>query len=351
MTHAMRTTTLLRREVATQRDLLLIVCGSATSWIVKNLFKNRGGLHNRVTARIHLMPLTLGECEQYFRINGPTLDRRQVLESYMVFGGIPYYMDLMHRRLGIVQNVDRLCFAQNAPLRDEFDELYRSLFRKATNHIAVVRALAKRGSGLSRDEVATQSGVSNGGMLSEVLNELEACGFVRKYQPFGGKSNGALYQLVDPFTLFYLKFMEGSTDEHYWSLAYTSPRVAGWRGYAFELVCLLHVPQIRKSLGINVILADVSSWRGHSGERGAQVDLVIDRADGIVNLCEMKWSSAEHAITKAYDQSLHGKVQVFMEATRTRKAPQLTLVTPFGLADNAYRHNVQAEVTAEDLFD
>ena len=332
-----------------QPDLLLIACGSASSWIIKKLFKNRGGLHNRVTARIHLEPFTLRECEEYYRVSGPALSRQEVLEGYLVFGGIPYYMDLMHRRLGLVQNVDRLCFAPGAPLADEFDELYHSLFKKAERHVAVVRALATKGVGLTRDEVSRASGVANGGTLTNTLEELAACGFVRSYHAFGKRSSGRLFQLIDPFTLFYLRFVEGATDERFWAVNCQSPRVNAWRGYAFELLCLLHVRQIRQSLGIEVISADVSSWRA-SGDVGAQVDLVIDRADGLINLCEIKWSRTEYAITKAYDAALRAKVQAFLDETHTRKAPQLTVITPYGLKSNAYSGNVQAQVTADALF-
>lgn len=333
-----------------QKDLLLVACGSAASWIVKKLFKNRGGLHNRVTARIWLRALTLAECEQYYRINGHALSHDQMIESYMVFGGVPFYLDLMSPRMGPAQNVDALCFARHGELAGEFDELYLSLFRHAERHIAIVRALANKTCGLTLLEVAEATGIAAGGTLTATLDDLEASDFVRRYTPFGRKSRGALFQLVDPFSLFYLRFMGGGPHEGFWQSNYRSPRLNAWRGYAFELVCLLHERQILQALGIGAISSDVCSWRSQTHDPGAQVDLVIDRADGIINLCEMKWSGDEFAITKSYDRLLRGKLAAFADETSTRKALHLTMVTPHGVRRNAYWGSVQSEVVGDDLF-
>lgn len=333
-----------------QKDLLLIACGSATSWVIKNLFKNRGGLHNRVTARIHLESFTLGECEQYYRANGLELTRDQMIESYMIFGGIPYYLDLMHRRLGLVQNVDRLCFARHGALRGEFDELYHSLFKHAERHVSIVRALATKGIGLTRDEVSRLSGIANGGTLTNTLEELEACGFIRRYREYTKRKNEAIWQLIDPFTLFYLHFMEGETSERFWSENYGGGRINTWEGYAFELVCLLHVGQIRTSLGVSGVSYDASAWRSRKSDPAAQIDLVLDRADGIINLCEMKFCKETYEITKSYDGALRHKVTSFARETRTPKALHLTLVSPHGVKRNKYWGTVQAEITGDDLF-
>ena len=333
-----------------QPDLLLIACGSATSWIVDKLLKNRGGLHNRVTSRIKLAPFTLSECESYFEVNGLTVTRQHVIEAYMAFGGIPYYFDLMHRRLGIVQNIDRLCFAENAPLKTEFDDLYHSLFKRAERHVAIVRALSGKGYGMTRDEVSRATKIANGGTLTKTLSELEECGFIRSYRSFGKKKSGLLYQLIDPFTLFYLRFVEDATDPHFWSNRHQSSQVNSWRGYAFELVCLLHSGQIKTALGIAVIASDMCSWRSKGHDPAAQIDLVIDRSDGIIDLCEMKWAGREYSITKSYSAKLRDKMDVFAAETNTRKALRLVLVTPFGLKANAYANDVQAAIAADDLF-
>lgn len=333
-----------------QKDLLLVVCGSATSWIIRNLFKNRGGLHNRVTARIHLEPFTLRECEEYYQLNGISLSRFQMIESYMVFGGIPYYLDLLHRRLGLAQNIDRLCFAPHGALRGEFDELYHSLFKHAERHVSVVRALATRGAGLTRDELSHRSGVANGGTLTNTLEELEACGFVRKYREYGKKKNGATYQLIDPFTLFYLRFMEESKSERFWSENYGSGRTNAWEGYAFELVCLLHVNQLRAALGIAGVSYEASTWHSSKSDPGAQIDLLIDRADGVINLCEMKFSQDLYEITSSYEAALRHKAAVFARETGTSKALHLTLVCTQGVKHNAHRGVLQAEIDMDSLF-
>ena len=333
-----------------QKDVLLIACGSATSWIIKNLLEDRGGLHNRVTARIHLDPFTLRECEEYYRANGLELSRIQMIESYMIFGGIPYYLDLMHRRLGLVQNVDRLCFARHGALRDEFDELYRSLFRHPERHMSIVRALSTRLAGLSRDQIVGATGLPNGGSLTTTLEELEQCDFIRSYTDYPRATNGRLYQLIDPFTLFYLRFMEDASDERFWSERYLGGQANAWQGYAFELVCLLHVEQIRAALGVAGVSHAVSSWRSKSSDPGAQIDLVLDRADGVINLCEMKFAREPYAVTKAYDATLMHKLSSFANETRSRKALHLTLVSPCGAARNAYANDLQAVIDADGLF-
>lgn len=333
-----------------QRDILLIVCGSATSWVIDNLLKERGGLHNRVTGRLVLEPFTLAECEEYYRQNGMALTRQQVVENYMVFGGIPFYLDLMDRRLSPAQNIDRLCFSRVGALRDEFDELYRSLFKHADRHIAIVRALARRLKGMTRSQIEGHTCVASGGTLTGALEELEQCGFVRKYRDFTKRTRGAVYQLVDPFTLFYLRFMEENGDERYWMSHLGDARYRAWSGLAFEMVCLSHVEQMKAALGVSGVSVGACAWHSEKADPGAQIDLLLDRADGVVNVCEMKFSQAEFAIDRAYDLALRNKLQAFAAETGTRKALHLTLVTTYGLARNQYAGIVQNELTLDDLF-
>lgn len=336
---------------STQKDLLLIVCGSATAWITRNLLRSRGGLHNRITGRLYLQPFSLSECEQYFVANDLALSRQQMIECHMVFGGIPFYLDLLDRRLSLDQNIDRLCFARDGALRNEFDELYRSLFRNADGHIAVVRALNQRKAGLTRKEVVRRSGISAGGTFSKTLEELEQCGFVRRYRDFTKKERGAIYQLIDPFTLFYLRFMEGRLDgEGAWEAYRGTPGYHTWCGLAFEMTCLLHERQLKQALGIQAIASTASAWRSDGSTPGAQIDLVIDRADGVVNACEMKYSQAPYVITKAFDAELRERIETFRRETGTRKAIRLTMVCPYGVSHNKYWGIVQNEIDFEDLF-
>jgi len=335
---------------AAQPDIMLIVCGSATSWVMKKLLRDRGGLHNRVTGRIVLQPFTLRECEQYLTYLGIPYGRPQILESYMVFGGIPYYLRLMRPGRSLAQNVDALCLDDDAPLGGEFAELYASLFRSPDPYVDVVTALSGRLSGLTRQEIAAATGIAEGGTLTRLLTDLESCGLIRSYQAYGRVSRGTLYQLVDPFTLFALEFMTTRRPRMSWLVGVDNPRRRAWTGYAFESVCLTHIDAIKTALGVRGVLTDVSSWRSGPSSPGAQIDLVIDRRDQTINLCEMKYGSQPYAIDKAYAETLERKRTVFRAETGTRKDLYLTLVSPHGVAPGQYQHTVHSVITLDDLF-
>ena len=337
-----------------RKDIVLIVCGSAAAWMVKNLFRNRGGLHNRVTARICLQPFTLGECEMFATERGLGMSRADIAECYMALGGIPYYWRYLARGMSLAQNLDRLCFAVDAPLKGEFDELYSSLFRDAISYKKVVAALAKKKIGMTRLELIETLDISTTGRLSESLKTLEASGFIRSYRSYGAKKKNAIYQLTDPFTLFHFRFLETpSTDEHFWSSTLSSPAQAAWRGLAFERLCLLHLSQVRRALGVGSIHVEAYGWSFKGDETypdGVQIDLVLERADNVINICEMKYSANVYAIDKAYDSALGRKIATFAGVTGTRKAIHLTLVTANGLLRNQYSGRVQSEVVLADLF-
>ena len=340
------------RCASARKDILLIICGSAASWIIENVVNNTGGLHNRLTGEIRLQPFTLVECESYFNAMGINLPRYQIAEAYMIFGGIPYYMDFFRPNYSLAQNVDLIFFNENAPLGNEYPNLFRSLFRNADNHIRVIEALSATNYGKTRDEIITTSGLSEGGALTKILDDLITSGFVREYLAFGKIKRDRIYQLVDPFTLFYLRFGSKrkvySTD--FWLRFCTTPAHASWAGYAFEILCLLHIQQIRHALGISGVLTEIYSWKSKSHDPGAQIDLVIDRGDQVINLCEMKYSSSDYIITKEYDQNLWNKRSAFLAETRTRKAAHTTMITTYGLRKNQYQSGINFEVTLNDLF-
>ena len=340
------------RWISSRHDVLLIVCGSATSWIVDKIVNNTGGLHNRLTEQIHLAPFTLKECEDYFRERGISLPRYHILESYMVFGGIPFYLDFFEADRSLAQNIDRIYFAPNAPLMNEYDNLFRSLFHNAENYIRVIEALSEIKKGLSREDLADRATVKSGGTLTKVLADLVSCGFVQEYRAFGKKKRDRMYQLIDPFTLFHLAFSDKQHrfTENYWIHYSATPAHAAWSGYAFELVCLLHISQIRQALGIGGVLTEASSWRGKKEGAGAQIDLVIDRADRIIHLCEMKFASDVYTIDKAYSARLRERKTAFLSETGTRKAAHTTLVTTYGLARNEYSAEVLFQLTMDALF-
>ena len=335
-----------------RRDIFLIICGSATSWITKNLFKNKGGLHNRVTRRMRLLPFTLKEAEAYLTEKEINLGQYRICEAYMIFGGIPYYLSLLGKGLSLPQNVDALCFNDDSPLRDEFQELYATLFRNSENYIRVITALGSKTKGLVRDEIIRETGLASGGGLTKILEDLELCGLIRSYPNFSMDENLCLYQLIDPFSLFHLRFIKGKKPKNprFWTTNLESPSLSTWKGYAFEQVCLAHSEQIKQALGVAAISTEISSWRSKRSSPGAQIDLVIDRKDGIINLCEIKYSKAEYLISEKEEAGLRNKIAVFETETRTKKAVHLTLVTTYGLVNNSHTGIIQSEVTLEGLF-
>ncbi len=332
-----------------RRDILLIVCGSAASWMIKNLLNNKGGLHNRTTGRMKLEPFTLAETEAFLQYKNIYFDQYQIALLYMVFGGIPYYLDNIEAGFSAMQNINQLCFERNALLRDEYENLYASLFKRAERHKAVVEALATKKKGLTRSEIAKLTQLSNGGSLTRILNELEESTFIRHYQPFGKKERATLYQLIDPYSLFYLNFIQDSSpdDENYWININNTPAYHAWSGYAFEMLCLHHVPQIKKALGISGVQTSVASWYNEK----AQIDLLIDRKDQVINLCEMKFSIHPFTIDKKYAENLRNKIGTFQAITNTRKAIFLTLITTHGITPNKHSYLAPNKVILEDLFE
>lgn len=340
-----------------RKDILLIVCGSATSWIVKKLINNHGGLHNRLTNKILLHPFTLAECERYSKTHQLGLSRYQLAEAYMIMGGIPFYWSMLQKDLSLAQNIDDLFFNQNDEgLTHEYEQLYASLFNNPEPYMQVVTTLTQKNKGLTRDEIIENSGLRTGGDLTRFLNELEWCGFIRKYNCIGKQTKDALYQLVDNFTLFYSKFMKGNknNDSHFWTNSIGSALYRTWSGLAFERICLQHIEQIKEALGIKGILSNVYSWRTESDkEKGidkTQIDLLIDRKDGVINLCEMKFSEQEYIITEKEEMNLRRRRGNFIAASQTKKAIHITLVTPYGLKRNSHASIAQNEVTLNDLF-
>lgn len=338
---------------AWRNDIVLIVCGSATSWLLNKVINSKGGLHNRVTKRIRLEPFTLAECEQLSAEKGLALDRHQIAECYMVFGGVAYYWSLLEKGLSVAQNIDRLFFSQNGALRGEYQELYKSLFRVPEPYERIVCALGTRKVGMTRSAVAEAAGLNDNGALTKYLEELEQCGFVRKYLAFGKIGKDALFQLVDNFTLFYFCFRTAIQRgaENYWLEKLDAQSHVVWTGLAFERVCLLHVQQIRIALGISGVATNVCSWSGaDENGRRAQIDLLLDRNDRVITLCEMKFADEAYALTKKDIESLRHKRAAFRFATGTRRAVHLTMVTAEGLEHNSYRNEIQRELTLDDLF-
>jgi hypothetical protein len=342
-----------------QRDMVLVVCGSAASWMIQNVVQAKGGLHNRVTRRIRLLPFTLAETEAFLQSRGVDLTRHQIVGLSMVLGGVPHYLKEAEPGLSAPQIIDRACFSSQGLLRDEFGKLYASLFDNAEQHVALVAALARKREGLTRTELLAAAGFPSGGTATKRIDELEESGFLQRHVPFGKKENDSLYRLADEFSLFHIAWIQSlgrkSPGDGYWLQQSNSPRWRAWSGCAFESLCLKHVPQLKAALGIAAVSTTESSWRYRpprdSTQRGTQIDLLIDRRDDTINLCEMKFSDGEFTIDKAYAAELRHKRDVFRRMTRTRKNTFLTMVTTFGVTDNAYaKELIASSLTVDSLF-
>lgn len=344
---------------STCNKLKLITCGSATTWMINKLIGDKGGLHNRITRQIHLQPFTLGETEKYLKSRNIVWNRYQILECYMIMGGVPFYLSLLDGKKTFEANIDNLFFAENGQLKNEFTFLFRSLFIESQKYKKVVELLAKKTQGLTRQEIKTALKISEGGELTTILENLRLCSFVRKYSAFGKKERDNVFQLTDLFSLFYLKFVNGNTsqDENYWQNFNGKPAHTAWTGYAFELVSLLHINQIKRKLGISGISTNINSWVSPqkklddgTTQQGYQIDLVIDRADPVIDLCEMKYSNTKFTITEKYAEHLSNRRELFRNTTKTTKALHIIMITTYGVKKNAYSSTMQNEVTAEDLF-
>ena len=336
-------------------DIVFIVCASATSWMLDKIIHSKGGLYNRLTGQIYLKPFKLYECELYLKTKDIVLSRYDILELYMVLGGVPFYWTFIKKGLSAAQNIDAMFFAEDAPMKDEFKYLYASLFRNPENYIDVVTALATKKTGLTRNELADAAGISNSGYLTKITEELISCGFIRKYTVIGKKSRDAIYQLTDFYTLFFFQFLKNKpNDGHFWSLQIDTPVKNTWCGIAFERVCLDHIAEIKAKLGISGVLTEVHSWSckpdKEKGIKGAQIDLVIVRSDRIINLCEMKYSIGEYAFTKKDDESLRNKIVSLKTVTKTKLSIHPVLVTTYGLAEGMYSGMIQRVIDSDDLF-
>ena len=324
--------------------------------MMDKLINNHGGLYGRLTHRLFLQPFSLGESEAFLKTKGMMLSRYELAELYMILGGIPYYLNLLDERLSLAQNIDRLLFNPNGQLYNEFTILYRSLFKDSEAYVKVVECLNERGYGMMRSEIADATGMKSGKSLTTILDNLESCGFIRKYVNFGCSTRKSLYQLVDFFTLFYFRFLRDSSFRNllYWSKLQRTPRFYAWAGVSFEILAMNHIDQVKQRLGISGVATQLYSWRSKSdagsAERAAQIDMVIERGDNTINLCEMKFSESEFAINRDYEKILRNKIVRFMEETKTRKSIQLTFISSYGLQRNMYSGIAQNEVVLNDLF-
>ena len=343
--------------------LKLVVCGSAASWMIENILHHKGGLHNRTTCRISLAPFTLGETKIYLKSLGFSYTDRQISDIYMVMGGIPFYLNFLNKALSVPQNIDYLCFNKKGVLLGEFNILYASLFHQSEACQEIIRIMATKRQGIEQTELLRLSRLSTeGGTFNKRLKELEASGFIIRYTPFGYKKRNTYLQIVDEYTLFYMNWIEPALAtlsridqaNGYWVEQYQLPAWKSWAGYAFESLCFKHIGKIRQALGINSS-ASIGNWkympaRGSNNE-GAQIDLLFDRNDDVITLCEMKYTARPYKLAKSEAQGLLKKVEVFKKQTHTSKQVTVALIASQGIQDTAYARNVlSGVVTLKDLM-
>jgi len=333
-------------------DLLVVICGYASSYMIKNIIKSKGGLHNRLTDKIQLLPFNLYETEQLLKYNKVKLSRYDILQIYMAMGGVPHYLEKVLPGESAAQTLDRLCFNKNGFLRSEFNNVFASLFDQHDNHEAIIRTLASVRKGLTRTEMLTKSKIKTGGTLTKTLLELEESGFIEKYVSYQG-TNDSIYRLTDEYSMFYIKYIENTkhSSSGIWIKMYGQQTYRIWSGFSFETICIKHVEQIKEGLKISGINTVHGSWIEKNTQNGAQIDLLIDRDDNVINLCEMKFYNTEYAIDKKYAKEIAKKVNAFSSSTKTKKSVFVTFITSYGLITNQYSSQyVQNELTMDHLF-
>ena len=335
-------------------NLMLVCCGSANSWMLNNLINNHGGLYGRTTYEIKLSPFSLKECEAFYQAKGIKLSRYDITQGYMILGGIPYYIGYMKKGLSLAQNIDQLFFSNNAKLKIEYNRIFASIFSNPEEMKRIVNLLGTRHMGYTRVEISNVLHIASSGNLSKMLGALIASDFIESYIPFGYSKKQEHYRLIDPFCLFCQKFVNGhsSLDEDFWMQNISSSAICSWRGFAFEEICFLHIKQIKTALGISGISSNHSAWtaKGEENGNGTQIDMLIERKDNIVNMCEMKFYNEEFSVSKAYHATLMHRQNILENHLSRKQTIHSTLITTYGLTYNEYSGDFQQIITLDDLF-
>ncbi|MEZ4887918.1 MAG: ATP-binding protein [Chitinophagales bacterium] len=337
-----------------REDIILVICGSAASWMIKKVINDTGGLHNRVTVHIQLMPFTLHETKMLLESKNVHLTLKDMAQLYMCIGGIPFYLRNVKAGKSIPQILDDLFFVRQASLKQEFDNLYAALFKNSELHEQIVAVLSTKNKGLIRSEIIEQAQINSGGGLSRALKELIECGFVEQVYAYYPKTGKSLYRLMDEYTLFYFKFLKNNKLNNSWLYLSNQNTYKIWLGYAFENLCLRHIQPIKQALGIHGIVTNDFTWsyRGDDSTKGTQIDLVIDRSDNCINIFELKFYNQIFEINPSYALQLQQKVEVFKTQTKTPKNVFLTFLTTLGVKKNKYYLSIVTnQLQIEHLFE
>lgn len=335
-------------------NLMVIVCGSASSWIVNTLINNHGGLYGRLTYEIKLYPFNLSECEEYLKSAGISYSRYDIAQCYMILGGVPYYYSFFRPDYSVAQNIDMLFFSKQARLSNEYRRLFKAVFKNPDYLMGIASFLATKRSGYSRKELLGKMNLKDGSVFKDAMDALMASDFVEKYIPFGKGSRETYYRLTDPFCLFYLYFINEKTglDENFWQKNLNSQSINIWRGYAFENVCFNHIPQIKRALEISGVSSRQSAWvkHGDDGQTGTQIDLIIERKDNVYNMCEIKFYNKSFSVSKSYYEKILERTDMLVEMIPSNATVHSTLITTSGLTQNEYSGAFVKVITLDDLF-
>lgn len=342
------------RYASGRHKLLMIAAGSATTWMLDKLINNNGGLYNRTTRDIHIHPFTLAETETYFQSRGVVMDRYDIVQAYMIVGGIPYYLSLFEKGNSLAQNIDAMFFSRGNKMEKEYGRLFQSMFADNDKYRRIVECIGKHRYGILRSKICEDLKITDGGNISEILLSLEECDLITSFYNFGESKRNKYYKLTDSFCLFYINFAakHPTNNRTYWQDNQNLPKLSPWCGQAFEDICFSHQEQIKRALGIQGVHTEIYPWRFVSEDDtpGAQIDMLIDRADRVVNVCGMKFVQGLFSIEKDYDEKLRNKIVVITEKTGRRRNPQMTLITTYGLKNGLYSGRIQKVVKMDDLF-
>ena len=335
---------------AVDQNIIIVLCGSSTSWMIKNVLNNKAGLHNRITKYINLAPFTLKETKQLLLAKGMPLPHYEIVQIYMALGGVPYYLNEVRKGESAKQNIDRILFSEKSSLKNEFKNLYKALFDNYENYESIVKVLATKRKGLTRQEIIEATDISNGGGLTRMLTELEESSFIKSFQPFAKEKKDMLYRLVDEYSVFYFQFNPQKNPVGSFTKISTTPKYKSWAGFAFESVCIKHSHRIRRALGVSGIFSQESSYyfKGSRREEGLQIDMLIDRSDNCINICEMKFYGSEYELSKKEAEVLRKRREIFRTKTATKKYLINTLVTTYGLKANQHSAGIIDKVVVLD---
>ena len=342
-------------------NIILIVCGSAASWMLDELINAKGGLYNRLTKTILLKPFNLKGTQEFLESRGIHLKPIQILDLYMVFGGIPHYLKQIAKGKSAQQIINDVCFKSDGLLYGEFDRLFHSLFNHAEVHFSIVKAIASQRNGISREKLIEKTGIPTGGSLNKYLQELEASEIIKSYTPLDKKKKDRYFRISDEYVLFYLQWIEPIKDrgmdlgDAYWKTQLKTAKMNAWKGYSFESICLKHSEQIKRALGLENIHSNIGGWRylpkKGSKNAGTQIDLIFDREDGAVTLCEIKYSDYVFKVDKEYAKDLASKITIFEENYSTKKQVFMTLITTCGIKHSLWSEDlIHSDLTLKDLF-